>query len=359
MKKLKNKKLLSRILSVVAITIVLATTLIIPTFAVEFPYDDITDAGSTPDDIARYWRLYDGLADQYRGVFSVPIYQDPEGGYIESLYQYVGYRGITNTPVLANGFAPTSIAPDNILWGAGDASYYFTKILMFPIANRESLDDYFDYFFYDDFTQVVFHYPEIEDEPFVIGLYGQNQSGGFNGYFLEMYYEYNENSGMYDFDKFYIVAPGVSQGQHDLTEFDLQFVFFGSLQSSSAPYVFRDAKVIYPQLYLGGAYVDIDDEAIKKVIEAEKEKAYKNGYEQGQLNSDNYKKGFNDATRTMSDQTFGENFLGNLFSAPLRALNSFTLITTPNGVDITLGGILAACIALIVFVAFLKLYAGG
>lgn len=355
----KNKKLLTRILAIVAITLVLATTLIFPTFAVEFPYDDITDAGSSSEDVARYWRLYNGLADQYRGVFSVPIYQDPEGGYIESLYQYVGYRGITDTPMLANGFAPTSIAPDNILWGAGDASYYFSKILFFPIANREELDDYFDYFFYDCFNQVVFHYPEVEDEPFVIGLYGEDPSNPNFPCYFEMYYTYNANNGMYDFDKFYIVAPGISQGQHDLTEFDLQFVFFGSLQASSAPYVFRDAKVIYPQLYLGGAYVDTDDEAIQNAIKSAEEKAYKNGYEQGQLASDNYKKGFNDATRTMSDQTFGENFLGNLFSAPLRALNSFTLITTPNGVDITLGGILAACIALTVFIAFLKLYAGG
>lgn len=355
----KKKKVIARIGAILA-CVLLVGSLAINAFALEFPYDDLTDAGSSSDDIARYWRLHDGLADQYRGVFAVPIYQDPEGGYIDALYQYVGYRGVTDTPLLANGYVPRTITPDNILWGGGSASYYFTKILMFPIATPDtSLDDYFEYFFYDYFNTVVFHYPETNDDPFVIGLYGQDLNSGNTEASLQMYYTYSSINGMYNFEKFYFVAPGISQGQHDLSEFDLKFVFFGSLEVSSAPYVFRDAIVIYPQMFLNGAFVDVEDEAIQKMIQSAEDKAYKNGYQQGTLNSDNYKKGYNDAARSMSDGTFGENFLGNLFSAPVRALNSFTLITTPGGVEITLGGILAACIALTVFIAFLKLYAGG
>ena len=87
---------------------------------------------------------------------------------------------------------------------------------------------------------------------------------------------------------------------------------------------------------------------------------YLSGYEDGVFNYDNleYIDGYKDAVKEIKDGDFGRNLLGGLFEAPLKALNSFTLIETPDGVHITLGGLLSAVVALTVLLAFIKIFGG-
>ena len=85
---------------------------------------------------------------------------------------------------------------------------------------------------------------------------------------------------------------------------------------------------------------------------------YDKGYNYGLIDSDAYDEGFDDAVRQISDGDFGRNLLGGLFKAPLEALNSFTLIETPDGVRITLGGLFSAVVALTVLLSFIKIFGG-
>lgn len=79
------------------------------------------------------------------------------------------------------------------------------------------------------------------------------------------------------------------------------------------------------------------------------------GYSSG-FDSSAYKEGYNQAISEISSGEFGENLLGNFFSAPIRALNSFTLVKLPSGVSISLGAVLSAMIALCLVLAFIKIY---
>lgn len=86
------------------------------------------------------------------------------------------------------------------------------------------------------------------------------------------------------------------------------------------------------------------------------------GYSQGLMNSDYgdaYNKGYADAEADIDSGEWGANLLGDTLSAPIEALNSFVLVSTPSGYDITLGLVVGCVIALTLFIAFLKLFAGG
>lgn len=77
------------------------------------------------------------------------------------------------------------------------------------------------------------------------------------------------------------------------------------------------------------------------------------GYNEG------YDDGLADGLNSSESASLGSNLLGQTLAAPMNALNQFVLITLPNGANITLGMILGSMIALIVLLAFLKLFAGG
>lgn len=81
---------------------------------------------------------------------------------------------------------------------------------------------------------------------------------------------------------------------------------------------------------------------------ASQEEAFNMGYRQGLEESDSGKLGYN--------------LLGITFSAPINALNQFVLFETHIGdtpIPVTLGGVVGALIAFSLFIAFLKIFAGG
>lgn len=75
--------------------------------------------------------------------------------------------------------------------------------------------------------------------------------------------------------------------------------------------------------------------------------------------SEGYDVGLQDGLQSSASSSLGSNLLGDTLSAPMRALNSFVLYTTPSGVSISLGLVLGSAISLTLFIAFLKLFAGG
>lgn len=97
---------------------------------------------------------------------------------------------------------------------------------------------------------------------------------------------------------------------------------------------------------------------------------YFNGWNDGFMygydyagNTDDYERGYQDAIDDIDSGDFGRNFLGGIFTAPIDALNNFTLIdyelSDGEQVSITLGSIIGAALAVVFVIWFLKLFAGG
>ena len=99
--------------------------------------------------------------------------------------------------------------------------------------------------------------------------------------------------------------------------------------------------------------------------------AYQSGYLAGLdvgLNStdkrdqyfqEGYDAGFVDGVHSTSSATLGQSLIGDTLSAPIKALNQFILFTSPSGINVSLGMIFGSMIALTLFLAFLKMFAGG
>lgn len=72
-----------------------------------------------------------------------------------------------------------------------------------------------------------------------------------------------------------------------------------------------------------------------------------------------YDAGYDDGFLASGSANFGKNLLGDTLNVPINALNGFVLFKAPNGIDVTLGGVVGAVIGLSLFVMFLKIFAGG
>ena len=76
------------------------------------------------------------------------------------------------------------------------------------------------------------------------------------------------------------------------------------------------------------------------------------GFEAGQnsvsdrVYQDGYDAGFSDGLSSSDSANLGHNLLGDTLSAPMKALNSFTLYQSASGFDVTLGGVVGAAISL-------------
>lgn len=90
---------------------------------------------------------------------------------------------------------------------------------------------------------------------------------------------------------------------------------------------------------------------------------YNEGYQNGLMANPSYDEaysaGYEAGIGEISSGEWGANLLGDTLSAPIKALNKFVIVTTPSGYDITLGLVVGCTIALTLFLAFLKLFAGG
>ena len=127
----------------------------------------------------------------------------------------------------------------------------------------------------------------------------------------------------------FICSPAQNSFNSDLTYFYTWNIFLGDFFN-------------YDSVYQDGFNAGVSSDAAK-------DRWYTQGYEAG------LEHGLN----SNQSESFGSNLIGETLSAPIRALNQFTLFTSPSGTNISLGMIFGSMIALILFLAFLKMFAGG
>lgn len=108
-----------------------------------------------------------------------------------------------------------------------------------------------------------------------------------------------------------------------------------------------------------------------KYSDAAKDLWYQDGYDRGftvGVNSqdakdlwyqDGYDTGYYQGRNSTDSENLGHNLLGDTLSAPMKALNQFTLYESSSGFTVTLGLVVGGAISLMLFIAFLKIFAGG
>lgn len=101
----------------------------------------------------------------------------------------------------------------------------------------------------------------------------------------------------------------------------------------------------YDQGYAEGYQSGYTSGTSSSVIESAHQQGYNEGYSAGRLSTDS--------------ENLGQNLLGDTLSAPMDALNSFTLYKSSSGFEVTLGLVVGGAISLTLFIAFLKIFAGG
>lgn len=142
----------------------------------------------------------------------------------------------------------------------------------------------------------------------------------------------------------YTEASGWLDQRYRLIDFGSGFVFSNS---ELYKWLLNNSQDVtesfeYERGYLLGMQQGIDSEDAKK-------KWYQSGYDEG----------LEDGINSSGSSSLGQNLIGDTLSAPFRALNGFTLFEAPNGTTITLGIVFGGMLGFVLFIAFLKLFAGG
>lgn len=86
---------------------------------------------------------------------------------------------------------------------------------------------------------------------------------------------------------------------------------------------------------------------------------YNSEAELNQARAEGYSIGYRDGRNSTDSENLGENLLGSTLSAPFEALNDFTIYKSTSGFEVTLGLVIGGAICLTLFMAFLKIFAGG
>lgn len=118
--------------------------------------------------------------------------------------------------------------------------------------------------------------------------------------------------------------------------------------------------MLYPQ----GA-----DDLYNQGFEVGKQQGYSEGYRAGsQAGSESnyntgynagYSEGYTDGRNSTDSENLGHNLLGDTLNVPFKALNGFTLYKSSSGFAVTLGLVVGGAICMTLFIAFLKMFAGG
>lgn len=162
----------------------------------------------------------------------------------------------------------------------------------------------------------------------------------------------------------------IADDQIDVVQFWCQDLDMYNVQGSLMEFysMFGDVTVTnYPQQQIGSekGYQDGYDAGLGVGYD----RGYSVGYEDGMsaavgvdigtLQREWYDKGYDQAETDLLDGTWASGFLRDIFKVPFAGLNGFVLYEAPNGVQVTLGGILGAIISVSLLVMFLKFFAGG
>ena len=135
------------------------------------------------------------------------------------------------------------------------------------------------------------------------------------------------------------------------------YSMFGDVTLTDFPQQAIGAGTGYEQGYEQGEQIGYDDGFSAGYSEGLTNGA---GFDIDQVRQEGYNQGYTQAESDLLDsETWGGNFLGDIFSAPMIGLSQFVLFEAPNGIQVTLGGVVGAVIGMILLVTFLKFFAGG
>lgn len=349
---MKNKKLYARIGAIIA-CVLLVGALAVPCFA-----DDTKHS-----DDATYLAWQSWFTDyQSRDWIDNPAmrYFDESRNYLYSDYDILASgileKGRYNIYGLYDLVQSSS---DDIVLLSRFTADFSIAVAFAPSTNLESMYDYYE----GALIEVEYHRQSGVFDEGQINIRFFDSDGQDTGFSLR----YNVN-----------VEAGLLSGVFSYVFLDpYGWIPVSSIATASAVFGIRNVDLYYPYCFTNFVSVLFNDynysgtvtypkisylsyEVVENLdIDSIYESGYDKGYKDGLSSSDQYQLGYNEAVRQIDSGEFGENFLGNLFSAPLKALNKFVIVSTPNGVDITIGGLLSAIIALTLLIAFLKMYKGA
>lgn len=142
--------------------------------------------------------------------------------------------------------------------------------------------------------------------------------------------------------------------------FQLDFQPFSASFDSSTDYYFNFDILLYQidgyYLYDEGYQIGKSEGYNQGFIagsSAGSESSFRAGY------NDGYYEGFADGREASDSQNLGQNLLGDTLNAPFEALNGFIIYESASGFQVTLGLVIGGAICMTLFIAFLKIFAGG
>lgn len=207
------------------------------------------------------------------------------------------------------------------------------------------------------------------------GTYSPNQTVEFVGPYTYSYYEAGQLIGegvvtsietAYTVKNTFLLGTSItSVGLIQTFLFsENSYTYYNPLAFANGYYAGKHTAPTYEQGYTDGYTTGYNNGRNEGYILGHND-GYDAGYEAGEQASydTGYTEGFNQGINTNESANLGKNLIGDTLSAPLEALNQFTIVSwiTQDGtaINITLGSLISACIGVLLVIWFLKMFAGG
>lgn len=375
---MKNKKIWARIGAILA-CVLLVGVLAVPCFADEVqivadevqvpapppngytpPYGSAVDEFTASLDPRANNRSYTSLIDYYRG------YGDSRFFDIKTLV--VGLMDVMNnadyTVTLPN-FVTNSSSDSTVNFSVdlycdyANFSLYTTDLTPNPVLSDYYNSGRFNFLFYfsgDSVMLDLYYYTHNPLPEFGFRFNGTSSDQIILS--LTSFFYTTQSYTPADIYRFEL-AVAVSNDDNGLA-----IPFLSELFYSVAPYYYSQ-KVYSPYDFYQGfkksynlGYADAERYAYQYGFTDGYDEGYNMGYEEGIRIGGSYELGYNDAVKDIDSGEFGQNLLGEAFSAPINALSRFTLVRLPNGLAITAANLISAVIALTLVMAFFRIYGG-
>lgn len=275
-----------------------------------------------------------------------------------NLHEKIGFGGVINSDYIVGGYFNDRFVLDFDDWGFGytgnTETVEFAKFFQYGFLRWDNVQAIvpLEPFEYDRVSIIAEYVSSTSSFPVTFNFYN---SDTLEFVFIIGNWVVADDGVAFTFTQLFDSRYG---SMINLSDYDLYVYFVGTGDNFSlAPYslALSDMKILTPRDDIAAfSFSELDE----SVIETYYNQGYLVGYDEGLQDSDAYAKGYDSAVKDIDDGEFGANFLGNIFSAPFRALNSFVIMRTPNGAEFTLGGLLSCVIVMSLFIGFIKVFGG-
>lgn len=358
----KHKKLLARIGSILA-CLLLVGALALPAFAI--------GEGLTPFQVVTQYATDYGLNNRaFTNALAAAQnrFTDPEGWLRGLTAVYTGElqnAGDTDYIIIPNTLVAPSGATEAVMPGQT-----FTSLGAFALSVSQGSQEVYATFRSTVIVSVVL-YKDTYSSAIVSGTFSVVDVSTYETLFEGALAGQEASEQGVPVTLLRVVTIGTPNDLIDLNDYDVSLFFGVSGQDFNAGNVARillnnnNATPFSPQSLITGYIYGENFGGGGGATEEELQQAYQNGYAQGeqvglQTGYDNgYNSGYNVGFEVAAQRDFGADIIGETLSKPMEMLRDFTIVRLPSGIDITLGHVASALIALVLVLAFLKIYAGG